>query len=478
MNTTEVDAVVIGSGPNGLAAAITLQRNGLQVLLIEGKDQIGGGLRTEELTLPGFKHDICSAIHPMAAVSPFFADLPLADYGLKYLYPEVDLAHPFDDGNCSVLVRSIKDTALQFGVDSQIYQKLLTSLLKKWPDLIGNVLSPLKFPSKSTFDYLKFGLTAIQPATWIGKRFSNQNLKGFWAGMAAHSIQPLDKMTTSAIALVLLANGHAKGWPVPVGGSQSIASSLANYFLALGGKIETGQFISSLRQLPSSKTILFDLGPQQIMKIAGHKFSSLYRHQLKRYTYGMGVFKVDWALDEQIPFTSEQCRLASALHLGNSFQEIVNSERDTYQGKSVDKPFVLLAQQSIIDKSRAPKGKHTAWAYCHVPNGSLKDMTLAIENQVERFAPGFKDRIIGRHTMNTLELEEYNQNYIGGDINAGNLNLMQLFTRPALRFSPYRTSAKGMYICSASSPPGPGVHGMSGFNSAQQALKDIFKIII
>jgi phytoene dehydrogenase-like protein len=473
----DYDAIVVGSGPNGLAAAILLQQNGLSVLVIEGKDKIGGGLRTEELTLPGFLHDVCSAIHPLAAGSPFFETLPLHEHGLEYIDPEIAAAHPFDDGTAAVLKKSVIETAAQFGVDEKAYLELMQPLVNSWPGIAADVLAPLHFP-KHPIDIARFGLNALTSATHLAKRFETEEGKGLLAGMAAHSIQPLTNLATSAIALVLIANGHLKGWPVPKGGSKNIANALTSYFTFLGGRIETNAYISSLSQLPSAKAVLFDITPKQLLTIAGHKFSSIYKWQLERYRYGMGVFKIDWALDDVIPFKAEVAREAGTIHIGGTLQEITQSEEQTSKGNHSDKPFVLLAQQSIFDATRAPAGKHTGWAYCHVPNGSYKDMTENIEQQVERFAPGFRERILARHIFNTSQLESYNPNYIGGDINGGIIDLAQLFTRPALRSSPYRTSAKGLYICSSSTPPGGGVHGMCGYNAAKRALKDVFNIKI
>jgi len=473
----DFDAVVVGSGPNGLAAAIALQQEGLSVLIIEGKNEIGGGLRSAEFTLPGFVHDVCSAIHPLAIGSPFFNTLPLQDYGLFYTFPDLAAAHPFDDGTAAVLGSSIEETARLLGEDEQAYLKLLKPLVKDWPDIAADVLGPLHFP-KHPIAMAKFGLNALTSATFLAKRFKTKAARGLWAGMAAHSIQPLSNLTTSAIGLVLMAAAHLKGWPIPVGGSKEIANALSSYFIALGGKIETGRYIKSLDELPSSRTVLFDVTPKQLLQIAGHKFSSIYKWQLERYRYGMGVFKVDWALDEAIPFTAKEARRAGTVHIGNTLEEITLSEKLSWQGKHADKPFVLLAQQSLFDTSRAPEGKHTAWAYCHAPNGSVTDMTETIEKQIERFAPGFRDRILAKHTMNTAQVEAYNPNYIGGDINGGVIDLGQIFTRPALRSSPYRTSAKGLYLCSSSTPPGGGVHGMCGYHAAKRALKDVFSITI
>jgi len=471
----EYDAVVVGAGPNGLAAAILLQQYGLSVLVLEGKDKIGGGLRTEELTLPGFLHDVCSAIHPLAAGSPFFEKLPLHQHGLEYIYPEIAAAHPFDDGNAALLKRSVTGTAALLGEDNDAYLKLMKPLVDTWPSIAADVLAPLHFP-KHPMDMARFGLNALTSVTHLAKRFKTEQAKGLFAGMAAHSIQPLTNLSTSAIALVLMANGHLKGWPIPKGGSKNIANALASYFISLGGKIETNIYITSLDQLPRSKAVLFDVTPKQLLTIAGHKFSSVYKWQLERYRYGMGVFKIDWALDGQIPFITAGARQAGTVHLGGTLHEIMQNEQRTYNGDHPDQPFVLLAQQSLFDDTRAPVGKHTAWAYCHVPNGSQKDMTENIERQVERFAPGFRERILARHTFNTSQLESYNPNYIGGDINGGVIDLAQLFTRPALRYSPYRTSAKGLYICSSSTPPGGGVHGMCGYHAAKRVLKDLFDV--
>lgn len=473
----EYDAVVVGSGPNGLAAAILMQQNGLSVLLIEGKQTIGGGMRSAELTLPGYLHDVCSAIHPLAVSSPFFETLPLTAHGLEFIYPDIAAAHPFDDGDAAFLKHSIEETAAQFGIDKKAYTDLLRPVVNDWPLIAPDVLGPLHVP-KHPIAMARFGLSALRSASSVASGFKTQKAKGLFAGMAAHGMQPLTNLSSAATALVLVSAAHLKGWPLPKGGSQQIANTMASYFVSLGGKIETNTYITSLDQLPSSNAVLFDLTPRQLLQIAGHKFSAIYSWQLKRYRYGMGIFKIDWALDGQIPFTNDLCRQAGTIHLGNTFTEIASSEKSAWNGRIAEKPFVLMAQQSLFDSSRAPKGKHTAWAYCHVPGGSTTDMTEAIERQVERFAPGFGDRILAKHVMNSAQVEEYNPNYIDGDINGGAFDLGQLFTRPALRWSPYRTSAKGLYICSSSTPPGGGVHGMCGYHAAKCALKDIFNILV
>lgn len=473
MSAYQYDAVIVGSGPNGLAAGITLQRRGLSVLILEAKDTIGGGLRTKELTLPGFKHDVCSAIHPMAVGSPFFAGLPLHEFGLKFIHAPVAAAHPFDNGNAAILSRSLEETADALDKDKEAYLRLIKPVVENWPDIAPDAMGPLRFP-KHPFKMAAFGLNALRSAKCISKRFETQEAKGLWAGMTAHSIQPLTNWASAAIGLVLSAVGHIHGWPIPVGGSQSIADALGAYFVSLGGTIQTGVEVRSLKELPKSKAVLFDVTPNQLLKIAGDEFSGLYKKQLNSYRYGMGVFKVDWALSEPVPFKNHFARQAGTVHLGNTFDEIAASEQASTDGKHPDKPFVLLAQQSSFDRTRAPEGKHTAWAYCHVPNGSTVDMTKAIENQIERFAPGFRDTILAKHTMNTAEIQAYNPNYIGGDINGGIIDLRQLYTRPTLSLSPYRTSRKGIYICSSSTPPGGGVHGMCGYHAAQTVIKDLF----
>lgn len=475
MANPDFDAIVVGSGPNGLAAAILLQQQGLSVLLIEAKKTIGGGMRTAELTLPGFRHDICAAIHPMAAGSPFFRSLPLEQFRLEYIFPPVCAAHPLDDGTAGALYPSIEKTIEQLGTDGNAYRKLMEPIVRDWPSICKDVLAPLHIPA-NPLKMADFGLKALSSSTILARRFSTPKGKALFAGMAAHAVQPLSKLTTSAIGLVLLSAAHLYGWPMAKGGSQSLADALSAYFTSLGGKIETGVYISSLSQLPSAKAVLFDITPRQLLQIAGHELSPLYRWQLGRYRYGMGVFKIDWALDGPVPFTAAECRGAGTIHIGGTLEEIAANEQTMSNGVHATRPFVLLAQQSLFDDTRAPEGKHTLWGYCHVPSGSKKDMTAVVERQIERFAPGFRERILARHIMDTGAMETYNENYIGGDIGAGAMDIGQLFTRPALRWSPYRTSKKGLYLCSASTPPGGGVHGMSGYHAAKTALKDIFAV--
>jgi phytoene dehydrogenase-like protein len=473
MPNPEYDAVVVGSGPNGLAAAITLQRTGLKTLLVERAETIGGGMRSAELTLPGFVHDVCSAIHPMAAASPFFKSLPLSEHGLTFIEPPVLAAHPFDSGEAAALRRNLQETARGLGEDEPAYLRLFESLRESWPYIAADALGPLGFPSHP-LQLARLGLNALRSAHAVAGRFHGAKARGLFAGMAAHSIQPFSDWASAGIALVLSVVGHVEGWPFPKGGSQNLANALGSYFASLGGTIQTHFNVTSLDRLPSSPAILLDVTPKQLLEIAGGSFSSIYRRQLMRYRYGPGVFKVDWALDGPVPFTAPECREAGTIHIGNTFEEIAATEAEVAAGRHPERPFVLLAQQSRFDASRAPAGKQVLWGYCHVPAGSQVDMTEAIEKQVERFAPGFRQRILARHTMNSTQFEAYNPNYVGGDIAGGAIDIAQLFTRPALRMSPYRTAARGIYICSASTPPGGGVHGMCGYHAAKRALEDLF----
>ena len=472
---TDYDAVVVGSGPNGLAAAIVLQQKGLSVLVLEARSSIGGGLRSAELTLPGFVHDICSAVHPLAAGSPFFQTLPLEAHGLDFIYPPVAAAHPLDGGIAVLLEGSVEEVARRLGGDEAVYRRLVDPVVRDWAKLAQEILGPLHFP-KHPWVLARFGLKGLPSAEWLAGKFRTREARAFLAGMAAHGMQPVTNWATAAISLVFLATGHTKGWPIPRRGSMAIADALAGYFLSLGGKIETGVYIRSMAQLPSSRCVLLDMTPRQLLQLGGHRWSSLYRWQLERYRYGMGVFKIDWALAEPIPFAAEGCRRAGTVHLGGEFEEIAASEAATARGSIAERPFVLLAQPSVFDPTRAPQGRHTAWAYAHVPNGSREDMTERIERQVERMAPGFRERVLARHVYDTEQMEEYNPNYIGGDINGGMMDIRQLFTRPALRWSPYRTSTRGIYICSSSTPPGGGVHGMCGYHAARRALRDMWGI--
>ncbi len=469
------DAIIIGSGPNGFAAAITLQQAGLQTLLIEGADSYGGGMRTKALTLPGFHHDVCSAIHPMALASPFFSKLPLADYGLRFTYADYEVAHPLDNQPAVLLHRDMQAMEKELGMDFQVYKQLYVPFVERWEELSEDVMGPLRLP-KHPFLMGRFGLKALRSAKAIADGFQSARTRALWAGLVAHGMQPLDQPATAAIGMMLGTVAHRFGWPIPLGGSQAIADALAAYYQALGGKIQLQAWVKDMADLPSHRICILDMTPKQILKLKNLHLSNSYKKQLEAFRYGMGAFKIDWALSEATPFQDTRCQQAATVHLGNSFEEIAQSESDAQHGRLNKKPYVLFAQQSMFDSSRAPVGKQTGWAYCHVPFGSEVDMTSAIENQVERFAPGFKDTILARSVMNTADIEAYNPNYIGGDISGGMMDLRQLFTRPIRSLTPYRTSDPKVYIASASTPPGGGVHGMCGFHAARIALSDHFKI--
>jgi len=469
------DAIVIGSGPNGLAAAITLARAGRHVKIFEYRDTTGGGTRTLPLTLPGYKHDICSAIHPLGYASPFFASLPLSDFGLEWIHPEIPFSHPLDSGMALHVYKSLDKTALQLGKDSEAYQNIFKPLANNWDILAHDILAPLKWPN-SPLLMAQFGLKAIQSARKFADRnFKAHQAKALFGGLAAHSILSLDRAATSGIGLVLGTLAHRVGWPFPKGGSQQLSDALCRYFESLGGEIETGFKVESVDQLPDSSTYFFDTTPRQMVEICGSKLSANYRKRVSTFKYGHGVFKIDAALKQPVPWQNETCQKAGTLHLGGTLEEICHSENMVSNGKHPEKPYVLLAQQSNFDDTRAPGDNHTLWAYCHVPAGSEEDMTQPILNQIERFAPGFRNCIKEIHTTNASGFETYNPNYIGGDINGGAADISQLFTRPIAKRSPYSTSNKKIYLCSSSTPPGGGVHGMCGYHAAKAALKSVFK---
>jgi len=465
------DAIIIGAGPNGLAAAITLAQAGRSVVVFEARDTVGGGMRSAEVTLPGFLHDICSAIHPLGKGSPFFSQLPLAQHGLEWIQPELPMAHPFDDGQAAVLDCSVETTGASLDQDAGTYERMMGPLVDDWPKIAAAFLGPLRLP-RHPVALMRFGLLALRPAEWLAKSaFKGQKGRGFFAGLAAHSIMSLDKPATSAFGLMLGMLGHVVGWPLPRGGSQRVADALACHLQSLGGEIVTGRLIQSLDELPPAEVVLCDVTPRQLLALAGDQLPAGYRRKLENYRYGPGVYKIDWALDGPIPWLAEECGRAGTVHVGGTLEEIVAAEKLVWSGQHPEKPFVLVAQQSLFDDSRAPSGKHTAWAYCHVPNGSTADMSGAIRGQIERFAPGFQDLILAETGLTAPAMEKYNPNYVGGDINGGIQDLRQLFTRPVARLVPYSTPLKGLYICSSSTPPGGGVHGMCGYHAAQAALK-------
>lgn len=442
------------------------------MLVCEAAETIGGGTRSAELTLPGFLHDVCAAILPLAAGSPFFRTLPLDEHGLELIQPPVPLAHPFDDGTAAVLERSLDATSDTLGGDALAYKKLMRPLIADWGKVEGALLGPLQ-PPQHPLALARFGLQAIRSARGLAEAvFEGERARALFAGLAAHSILPLERPPAAAFGLVLGILGHVVGWPVARGGSQYVTHALASYLRSLGGEIVTGRRVESVDDLPPARSVLFDVTPRQLLRSAGHRLPPGYRRSLKRYRYGPGAFKVDWALDGPIPWKAAVCGRAGTVHLGGTLPELAAAESAVASGELPQRPFVLVAQQSLFDPTRAPAGKHTVWAYCHVPNGSTFDMTERMEAQLERFAPGFRERVLGRSVMSPSGLEQYNSNYVGGDINGGVQDFWQLFSRPTLRLVPYATPTRGLYICSSSTPPGGGVHGMCGYFAAQAALRD------
>jgi len=469
------DGVVVGSGPNGLAAAIRLAQEGLSVLVLEANETPGGGTRSAELTLPGFTHDLCSAVHPLAAGSPFFRKLDLSKFGLTWISPELPLAHPLDSGRAAVLNRSVSTTAALLGHDEPAYQKLMQPLVSDWQLLATEFLKPLIHWPEHPLKLARFGLRGLRSAAGLAtSRFKDAPAKALLAGLAGHSFLPLNQAPSAAFGLVLAMTGHAVGWPFPLGGSQQISHALIAMLRALGGEVRTGCRIDRLDLLPKARVVLLDITPRELLRIAGDQLPRSYARRLERFQYGPGVFKIDYALDGPIPWIAEPCRHAGTVHLGGRFEEVARAEHDVSQGRHPQQPFVLLAQPSLFDSSRVPQGKHVAWAYCHVPQGSSADMTKPIEDQIERFAPGFRDLVLARHTANCAALESQNANLIGGSINGGSAGLWQMLARPVLSPTPYRLPRQRLYLCSSSTPPGGGVHGMCGFHAAETALQDWF----
>jgi phytoene dehydrogenase-like protein len=460
---------VIGSGPNGLAAAITMARAGWDVTVHEAEETIGGGVRSAELTLPGFVHDVCSAIHPLGRSSPFFRELELP---LEWIEPLSDAAHPLDDGTAAMVERSVDETADSLGDDRDVYRSLVGLVVRKWADLEPIVLGPFpprprKLLSAFSPSLARSGLSSAR--SLAESRFQTERARALFAGHAAHSMLPLETRPSGGIGLFLIATAHLFGWGFPRGGSQRLADALADWLRELGGEIHTS---SPVDELPDADAVLADVVPRELLRIAGARLPSRYAQALGRYRHGPGVFKLDWALDGPIPWTAPECHRAATIHIGGTLEEIAESEGEPWHGRHAERPFVLLAQPSLFDDSRAPEGKHTAWAYCHVPNGSVEDMTDRIEAQVERFAPGFRKLILAKSATGPADFERRNRNIVGGDINGGAMDLSQLVFRPVRKLVPYRTPVPGLYICSSATPPGGGVHGMCGYSAARLALRD------
>jgi phytoene dehydrogenase-like protein len=473
------DAVIVGAGPNGLSAAIVLAQAGLGVTVVEATDRIGGGLKSVSLTEPGFVHDLCSAFHPLAVTSPFFRMLPLESQGLQWVEPPICIAHPLDDGTAPSLYRSIEATAADVGGgrDARRYCQLMQPLARRWEQLFAELLAPLHLPRHPLL-LARFGARAIRGGAGLARSlFRGSRGQALVAGVAAHSMVPIEKIASGAFAIMLMLAGHIGGWPFPRGGSQRLADAMAEHLRGLGGQIITGRPVDSFENLPRARVHLFDVTPRQLLAIAAEHLPPGYCRRLARYRYGPGVFKIDWALSEPIPWRAAACRQAGVVHVGGTLAEVAASERDMWHGRHSQRPFVLLGQQSLFDATRAPQSphvRHTGWAYCHVPHGSTVDMTQVIEAQVERFAPGFRDVILARATHNTAQMHARNPNLVGGDISGGAFTLAQLFTRPVARACPYSTPNARLWICSASTPPGAGVHGMCGYHAAQAVLRKVF----
>jgi len=466
-------AAVVGSGPNGLAAAIVLAQAGLDVEVREAAPTVGGALRSGELTEPGIIHDIGAAVHPMGFSSPFFRSLPLEQFGLRWIFSDVEMAHPFDDGSAALLTRNLDGTAAELGRDAAAYRELYKPLVENWPQLYRDVFKPIGWPQNARL-LAAFGSRGLQPATRLaGKLFAEEKTRGLFAGSAAHSVLPLEQRLTASFGLLFGAAAHAAGWPIAEGGSQRIADALAAYFVSLGGRLVTDARVEKLEDLGSPDLTLCDIAPRQWLALAGHRVRESFRSLLFHYRHGPGSYKVDWALREPIPWKAEGCKRAITVHVGGTMGEIAESERAVWKGQVSERPFVLLVQPTLFDKSRAPEGRHTAWAYCHVPNGWRGSALHAIEAQIERFAPGFGEIVVQRATHDTAQLERWDENLIGGDVGGGAIDMEQMLFRPTWRR--YGTPLRGVYLCSASTPPGGGVHGMCGYWAAHAALEYLHK---
>jgi phytoene dehydrogenase-like protein len=468
------DAIVVGSGPNGLAAALTLARAGLGVEVFEGAPTVGGGTRTEALTLEGYRHDVCSSVHPALVASPLFQSLDLPALGVHLRQPEVAFAHPLDGGRVGALSRSVDDTAASLGVDAEAYRRVMGPLVESLDAIVPYVLGPMRSIPKDPIALARFARLGTPSARHLAGRFGTDEARAMVAGAAAHSMEPLTAPLTAAFGLLLAGLGHGVGWPVVEGGSSAIAAALTAEFTRLGGVVHTDHPVGSLSELPLARAVLLDTSPRQFLTLAGPRLSALRGRPWARFRPGPGTCKVDWALDGPVPWRAEPCRRAATMHVGGTLEEVLRSEADVNAGRHPEHPFALVVQACVADPTRAPAGQHTLWGYCHVPNGSSVDMTERIEAQIERFAPGFRDRILARVTRTAVQSEAYNPNFLGGDINGGAASLRQTMFRPVARWNPYRTPLDGVYLCSASTPPGGGVHGMCGYLAATTVLRDRF----
>ncbi len=462
------DAVVVGSGPNGLAAAITLARQGHSVLVAEAGRTVGGGMRSAELTEPGFVHDVCSTVFALAVASPFFRELPLDDFGLDWVFPPIPCAHPLDNGRAALLESSVDRTADSLGADARPWRRLFDPLVRDGGAILDEALSPLRAP-RHPLAMLRFARAAVRSAAGVARRFKGEAARSLFAGLAAHSVLPLEKIVTAAPAIALAVAAQRSGWPIARGGSQQLANAMARYLESVGGEVVVNHPVNSLSDLPAYRVALFDTSPKELSRIAGGSLAPRYHRAVERFRYGPGVFKIDWALDGAIPWHAEACCRAGTVHVGGAFDEVAAAMRAPWEGRHARRPFVIVVQPSLFDPSRSPQGRHTAWAYCHVPHGSNDDMVEPIESQIERFASGFRERISTRHVMTPADFQRYNPNYIGGDISGGVMDVRQLFTRPMARIVPYATSHPRVFLCSSSTPPGGGVHGLCGYYAARAA---------
>jgi phytoene dehydrogenase-like protein len=472
----DLDAVVVGAGPNGLAAALTLAAAGLSVRVVEGADTVGGGCRTAELTEPGVRHDVCSTVHPLAAASPFFSWLRLQERGVELVHPEVAFAHPLDDGPSGVVRRSVAETAAGLGSAGKAWTRTFRPLTERADAIVPAVLAPLRGVPHQPVRAARYAPIALRSAAGVAKRFDDPRAQALVAGVSAHAMMPLDKLPTGALGALLNVLAHSVGWPVVRGGSQVLVDVMTETLREWGGDVATGQWVSSLDELPPSRAVLLDVAPSQLAGIAGERLPKRYRASLRRYRYGPGVCKVDWTLSGPVPWRDAAARVAGTVHVGGTFAQVAAAEAEVAAGRHPEQPFTLVVQPTVVDPSRAPAGQHVLWAYCHVPSHSTVDMTALIEAQIERFAPGFRDLIVARSTLTAADEQELHPNYVGGDINVGVATLRQMLFRPTVRWNTYATPDPSIYLCGSATPPGGGVHGMCGQFAALSALRRVFGV--